>query len=307
MIDTNMKTARRAWSDFIAQHNLSQRPDCQAVADLFIADMGRYCELIQGPGGTPLGFMVRGEGFDFTLRAQRVMEAWHMPPAGIAHHAALAAMFEHKRAFLKLEWHYSETTGQSEHLIAFYFRRRPSVKDVLTYLQQGGVQRTILERVAEAAGLLDKNSIHFVAAALRPGRQVRHKLYFSQYITPERFDDVTRRLQAVLAHFDMAPAVQHEWAQHHTGLLSPEQVTTLFVSISFEHDLLVPSVKFDYPEVKPQSCLPLLPPGQRDKAATELEALCHTAGLEKLSYLGLRLHPSGPPGLKYYADLDGSS
>lgn len=301
-----MLPVQRIWLDFLAQHSVAVRIDGEQAAAMFAPEMRRYCEFIQGPGGASLGFMVRGERLDFTLRAQRLMEAWQMPSAGIAHHAALAAMFEHKRAFLKLEWHKSETGDQSERLIAFYFRRRPAVKDVLGYLQQRGVKLDILERVAEVARLLSKNSIHFVAAALRPGHPVRHKLYFSQYVTPERFDDVTRRLQAVLTLFDIQPDVQRDWSRHHTALLSPAEINTIFVSVSFEQDVLISSVKLDYPKVEPQLCLDLLPPNERARAEVEIQALCNSVGLDRLSYLGVRLNPSGPLRLKYYVDFNKS-
>lgn len=303
MSEKVMLPVQQTWIDFLADHNVAERADGERVAEMFAPEMRRYCEFIQGPGGTPVGFMVRGERLDFTLRAQRLMAAWQMPSAGIAHHAALAAMFEHKRAFLKLEWHKSETVGQRERLIAFYFRRRPAVKDMLGYLQQHGVRLDILERVADVARLLDKNSIHFVAAALRPDHQARHKLYFSQYVTPERFDDVTRRLQTVLTLFDIHPDVQSNWSRHHTALLSPDEISTMFVSVSFERDAFIPSVKLDYPKVEPQVCLELLPPKERARAEIEIRALCDSVGLDRLSYLGVRLHRSDPLELKYYADF----
>lgn len=293
----------QTWFNFVGQHDLVLAAEAELVADWFAPEMRRYCEFIQGPNETSVGLMVRGEGLGFTTRVQRLMRVWNMPEAGITHHAALAAMFEHKRAFLKLEWHPAEATDQSDHLLAFYFRRRPQVKTVLEYLQQHGVHLDILEGVANVARLLNKNSVHFVATALRPGHHVRHKLYFSQYVTPERFDEVTQRLQAVLAYFRIAPDVQRAWAHYHTSLLVPDQVTTIFVSVSFEQDVLVPSVKFDYPEVEPQVCLEMLPPAERGRAGAEIQALCQTVGLERLSYLGVRLNQFGPLRLKYYADF----
>jgi hypothetical protein len=37
-----------------------------------------------------------------------------------------------------------------------------------------------------------------------------------------------------------------------------------------------------------------------------MRGLCAVVGLDRLSYLGVTLHPDRPPGLKYYADVMGT-
>jgi hypothetical protein len=246
--------------------------------------------------------MVRGEGPNFSERVQHLLRAWQMPAAGLAHHAALAHLFEHKRAFFKLEWQQALPGGPIEHLAAFYFRRRPMLKKMLEQLRQDGVQLGILDQVAELARLLHKDSIHFVAAALRPGRAIRHKLYFSQYATPEDSGLILQRLTQALAWFGVDP---ENLTEAHRALMPENRATTFFVSLSFEADRLIPSLKIDYPEVSPEQAAGWLPPVERSAVEREVRGLCTIVGIETLAYLGVRLPRSGPITLKYYADLSG--
>lgn len=288
------------WYQFVEQGVAVPPAEAELVADLFGPEMRRYCEFVQAPAGGPVGLMVRGEGTNFSERVQHLLRAWHMPAAGLAHHAALAHLFEHKRAFLKLEWQPSLKDGPAEHLAAFYFRRRPAVKTMLTRLQQDGVQRAVLEQVAELARLLHKDSIHFVAAALRPGRAIRHKLYFSQYVTPENAGLILQRLTQALAWFGTKPDKLYET---HRSLIPEDRATTFFVSLSFEADRLIPSLKLDYADVSPEQAASWLPVSDRPAVAQEVRRFCRTVGVEKLSYLGVRFHRAGPITLKYYGDL----
>ena len=278
--------------------------EAEDVVDRFAPEMERYCELLYGPGGRPFGLMFRGEGPQFTARVQRQLRAWRMPNEGLAHYASLVELFEHKRAFLKLEWQQAEQIGQDDHLVAVYFRRRPAVRKIMEYLHRHGVQVDILEQAAHLAQLLEKDSVHFVSAAMCPGQAVRHKLYFSQYVTPERADAVLTRLFEVLTWFEIDTEVRARWARHHHKFIPADRVTTIFVSLSFENNLLVPSIKIDYPNVSPQIAAMLLPTPERPGAEAEMEGLCTLTGIENLSYLGVRLQRTGPLSLKYYADFE---
>lgn len=301
MMTTMAPTVLQTWYGFVRQDDAFPIAEAEIVADMFAPDMQRYCEFIQGAGCR--GLMITGEGPQFTARAQALMQAWDMPLEGAAFHASLAELFDHKRAFLKLEWHNKEKVEHVEHLIAFYFRRRPSVKNYLEHLQQHNVQVDILKQILYLAEWLEKDSIHFAAAAVRPDRAVRHKLYFSQYITPEETDNVLHRLLEAMQRFDINSEARRHLAQHHHRLVSSEQATTIFVSVSFENKTLIPSLKIDYPDVSPQACAALLPPDKQNEAEAEVSNLCAGIGIKNLSYLGVRLNQTGPIQLKYYADI----
>ncbi|HEY7035536.1 MAG TPA: hypothetical protein VH482_29620 [Thermomicrobiales bacterium] len=299
-------TMRGAWDEFVRRSGLPIRDEAALIADAIAPEMARYGELIQSPGGAPIGLMVRGDGEGFTDRAERLMRAWEMPEGAIAAYRALAEWLDHTNGFLKLEWHPTRDVDGYGRLIAYYFRRRPPVGEVVDYLGGQGVAPEILARVVEFADLLEKRSIHFVAAAMRPGRELRHKLYFSQYLTPERAGAVETRLDEAMARFGVGSASRDLLAYHHRKLAPPERTSTLFASVSFTVAAMVPGLKLDYPEVAPETAAALLPETERSGAEAEMRGLCAVVGLDRLSYLGVTLHPDRPPGLKYYADVMGT-
>lgn len=300
---TLIPTVQQAWLNFFDCRHPDLIGETGTVVDRFGPEIGQYCEFVQGAGGWPVGLMIRGEGAWFTTRTQRLMAAWGMPVEGLAHHLYLAELFEHKRAFLKLEWHQITGTDRFERLVAFYFRRRPSVKIALEHLQRSGVRLDILQRAAQMAQFLEKDSVHFVAAALRPGQPIHYKLYFSQYVTPQQSETVLHRLLGVMAWLEINPGVQAQWAALHRLLVPPERTTTLFVSISFTKETFIPSVKFDYADVLPQTGAKLTIATEQPQTELEMGQLCRLLDRETLSYLGVRYHRSGPLSLKYYADF----
>jgi len=295
--------AQLAWRALLARSELPISADALAVADMFAPELRSYCELVQAPGAASIGLMFRGEDRSFSQRTLVLMEAWGMPPEGIEQFGIWADLFEHKRAFLKLEWHRSAQTGQIERLIAFYFRRRPAVGKALGSLQSRGVRLEVLDRVARLASLLGKASVHFVSGALRPGHALRHKFYFSQYLTPDTAPLLSSRVLAAMEWFGVDPGARALIGQHHATLAAPDREATIFVSCSFTATAFIPSMKIDYPDVAPAAAAALLPIRARGAAEAEIATLCTAAGLERLSYLGVRLNQAGPPGLKYYADL----
>ena len=277
--------------------------EARAVAERFGVEMDGYCELLQAPGGSPRGLMVRGEEASFTERAQAQMSEWQLPGAAREEHAFLARFFEHKRAFLKLEWWRGAETGSVDHLVAFYFRRRPQVGTVLDLYRERGAPTAALDRIARTAALLGKESIHFVAGALRTGRPIHRKLYFSQYVTPTTHALVLRRLQAVLELFEIDPVAAADLRLWHPVLMPPDRIATLFVSLKLGPHGLLPGLKLDYPRVSAGPAAGLAPPADRANAEEEIRTLCAAAARADLSYLGVTLSPYGPLALKYYADL----
>ena len=286
-----------AWHGYAARCGGPIAAEADGPATLFAPEIERYCELIRGVEQPAFGLMTKGSGESFTARARQVLRAWDMPDAGVAHLDALAESFEHTNAFLKLEW------APHGRLAAFYFRRRPAVEEVAGLLAARGVPDAVLARVLGVAGLLEKDSVHFVAAALRPGSEVHHKLYFSQYVTPERRVGVLRRLLAVADALGLEPAAVERLAELHGRLLPIGREATAFVSIACTDAAFVPGIKIDYPQVDRATCLELVPALLRDKIGADIELLCAAAGVDALSYVGVRCPAEGALGVKLYADV----
>ncbi len=267
-----------------------------AVVDRFQGALDGYAEIILGPGQQPVGFMTRGEDVAFTADVQGTLSELGMPPEARAHHQTLAEWFEHQRAFFKVEWH-----PNGEPLAACYYRRRPKVDEVATRMAHWGLPASTRELLFDVARALQKDTVHFVSAAFRPGRPVHHKLYFSQWVTLETEEAVTQRLAAVFKLFGFQSQVQ-DWQRKHTRSLKPGE-STVFLSVSFHNDGVVPSFKIDYPEVGPARAALWLP-AQQAAVIGEAEGARALAGCATLSYLGVRYTPDAIlPGLKYYCDV----
>ena len=134
-----------------------------AVADLFEQELDAYAELVVGPSRgaaapDPIGFMTRGEGVGFTERAASVLQRFDMPPASREHHRFLAELFEHRRAFFKVEWHRAPDGGVVP-AASCYFRRRPEVETVMAALGRRGLDPGIQDELRALASGLDKRSI----------------------------------------------------------------------------------------------------------------------------------------------------
>jgi len=262
-----------------------------AVLDRFAADLRGYAELIVGPGAGSVGFMTRGEGPAFTRKGAATLEELGMPGEALAHHLFLAAWFEHRRAFFKVEW-----SGGSP-LAACYFRRRPEIGLVLRQLHRLGVAAAALDEVVRLAAVLGKRTAHFVSAAFRPGEPVHHKLYFSQIVD----EGLPKRLEAVFGRCGGGEPMAATWRRAHARWAAGHSGATLFVSFHVTADRLVPSFKIDYPDVSPGGAAEWL--DGEPAVAAEAAATCRAMGRETLSYLGVRFDaPGSRPRLKYYVD-----
>lgn len=272
-----------------------------ALTDLFARDLDQYAEIIVGPGGHPAGFMTRGEGPAFTERARVALEQLGLPQAALAHHDRLSEMFEHRRAFLKIEWHVG--AAGAEPLAACYFRRRPAVTTVADHLTAWGVSEKALALTYDVAGALEKTSVHFVAAAFRPGQPVWHKLYFSQLVTPDTRAQVSERIERVFERFRITGEALAHWHAHHDDTL-PAGESSLFVSLSFSDQAIMPSFKIDYPDVPAQRVAAWLPADQHALAVADAESACELAGTRTVTFLGVRFQADRvTPSLKYYCDV----
>lgn len=280
-----------------------QISEIDSTLAIFGPEADAYCEAIASPGGGAAGFMIRGEGPDFTARAAALMADWRLPAVALAYHRHLAARMDHRRAFLKLEWH-RRPDGGHDRMVAFYYRRRPDVAEVLRWLGDHGVGAESRQALADMASALQKDTAHFVAAAAYGDQPaLHHRLYLSQYVTPGRLPAVTKRVQAVMAQLQISPAAAAGWRPVHERLLQDREIT-LFVSARFTEGPWAPSLKFDYPDVAPGAFGEWL--DEPARGAAEARQMIEGAGLRRLSYLGARLTDGPTPRLKYYVDPRGT-
>lgn len=271
--------------------------EVQHTIERFADELERYGELIVGPGQAPFGFMVRGEGADFTARAAATIAEWGMNADARAHHARLAHAFDHRRAFLKLEWH-----PEGDRLVAFYFRRRPAVNDAIGLLARAGALPRALDAAVQMAEALEKRTVHFVAAAVRPDRPMHHKLYFSQWVTDDTRAPVAERLGRV-AHQAEVAELWTRWRPQHDALLARQRDTTLFASLNLTGERRMPGFKIDYPDADPLIAAEGLPAAAQRPAVDEMRALARLLDRRRLSYLGVRFDGGDAPRLKYYLDF----
>ncbi|MGC4098846.1 MAG: hypothetical protein QM706_17180 [Nitrospira sp.] len=270
---------------------------CETVLPEFDA----YGELIAAVDAPVAGLLLRGEGADFTRRVSALMARWEMTEEARRYHLHLADSFEHKRIFLKLEWH---AVGQSvERQVAVYYRRRPSVHDALRILTRFTGVSVPVEDVREIGSLLGKDTVHFVAFTARPNQPVWHKFYFSQYVTPATGIHAEARLQRVVQRFVSAGPSVARWAMYHDRLVPRHAADTMFVSLAVTEDGYDGSLKIDYPGVSPVVAAGLLDGLEAENAHTSLHTLCDVAGRPVLSYLGVRMGRGEKLLLKGYADL----
>lgn len=295
-----MGWATRGWIDFAASSGLPILDEARLVAKQFAPEIARYCELIRGPADSLVGIMTWGEGESFTARTQSWLRAWHMSADALAEHASSAERFAHKRSFLKLEW-WSSPGGPVERLAAYYFRRRPAVQTVVQNLGERGVAQTVLERITQAAAILEKETIHFVAGAMRPATTMHHKLYFSQHVTPESEGRVASRLGRLTDLFEIDGRAVAELRRRWAVLVPPARNATVFVSMKFDRTAVFPGFKVDLPQVPAALLSDWAPLGSHARA--DVESLCAAARRDELSYLGVTLRSLSTPLFKYYADL----
>lgn len=331
----------------------------RTTIDLFRSELDDYAEIISAPPGSELGrvsgFMTRGEGAAFSERARVVVTNAGAEGSVVSEMSALASWCEHRRAYFKVEWHPRDEAasgageaaegaadggpdeaaeaaadGAAEYdmVMATYFRRRPPLIALQTYLYEQGIPPLALQHLGELAQLLDKRTPHFIAMALRPGFGAQYKIYFSQHVTAETAPAVRARVWRVLDTLAIAPAALASWDAHHDSTLpqqpaatAPDELvpeaarlatepaeSTIFLSMSLTAEGLVPGIKIDYPEVTPHAVARWaaaqgVAVETAARAGLAAAAAAQEVGKRELSYLGVRFSPAAAaPLLKFYAD-----
>ena len=271
------------------------------VARCIFPEFDSYGELIAAIDSPVAGLLVRGEGQDFTRRVSELMESWHMTEEAKRFQLILAEAFNHKRAFLKLEW--CALGDRIERQIAVYYRRRPSVHDALKMLAGFAGSCLPLGEFRELGALLGKDTVHFVAFTARPDRPLWYKFYFSQYLTPESFQAGEARLRRAVERFAAAPTAVPRWLAYHDRLAPRYRAQSVFVSLALCEDGSDGSIKIDYPDVAPMVAAGLIDGAVAAQTHERLRCLCDAAGRDTLSYLGVRIGAADHLVLKGYADF----
>ena len=266
------------------------------VSRCFADEFAGYSELILSQDGNTVGFLVRGETAEFTGKIQQVMYKWGLVEAAVAH-LRLAEYFEHKRAFVKFEW--KRKRSGLEHYIAVYYRRRPALEEALDLVASCAKHSIDLAPFRELAGIVKKESVHFIALATDSRNRLRHKMYFTQYVTPDTHGVVKRNVQGAFARFSSVAASAH-WDSAYYAFFRKELEQTLYLSVAVSEDGLEPSLKIDFPDVDVELAVSLLPPVWRQQAYKNFARLCHAACCKKLSYFGTRWMEAVSPTLKGY-------
>lgn len=275
--------------------------DALAFVELFGRELDRYASVIVGPDLAPAGFLTRGEDRSFTARAVGALAQLGMTEQSLTHYQALASWFEHLRGFLKFEWHRSENGLQP--LAACYYRRRPSLETTLDRLDSFGVASDVRAKIRDIAGIVNKQTLHFVAAAFRPDLPLHHKLYFSQWVTPDTRAQVKAGIAQLFDLFACPESAKQHWLVHHERMLSAGE-QTIFVSIRFSADEMMASFKLDYPHVTIADASTWLPEPEQGPSVADATAVCDLTGTRRLSYLGVRFVAEREhPALKYYCDV----
>ncbi|MGE3154218.1 MAG: hypothetical protein AB7G48_14350 [Nitrospiraceae bacterium] len=275
--------------------------DVETAGRLIQPELESYGEVIAAVEQNVAGLLVRGEGESFTERVGELMEAWGMSDEARRYHRHLAAAFEHKRVFLKLEW--CEVDCRVERQIAVYYRRRPHVHEALQILTRFAGYGLSVDALRELGSILGKDTVHFVAFTARPDRPLWHKFYFSQYVTAESYARVEARLQRAAGCTTASSGSVARWTVYQDRLAPPYRPCTLFVSRAISEDGVDDSIKIDYPEVPPVIAAGLLDGAEAERAGSRLRRLCDAAGRQALSYLGVRIGAGSRLVLKGYADF----
>lgn len=257
--------------------------------EAFPDEMGRYQELSVDDSTADLGLMTRGAGKDFTHRVARYMELHGIDEQRIRRLLVTARYFEHRNLFFKIE-----VGVDGPHEFSWYFRRRPALDVARAWLAEAGVDDPGLDRAGQVAGVLGKDTVHFLACAERPTGESLFKLYFSQ---PEEEASFGRLADAA----QLAGIEAGGWAAlaAHEGDLAGR---TAFLSLGFAQGRLLDGVKIDVAKPSMGTVAGILSGAGRDgRAHARMDLLLQTLQQDDPDYAGFRLLPGRPVATRIYA------
>jgi len=255
-----------------------------AMVAAFPGELQGYAEFSVSDHDQRLGLMVRGEGQEFTHRVAHVMETQGVAQPRLRRFLAAARYFEHVNLFFKVE---ADADGVQE--MSWYFRRRPSLDVAVQFLAADGVEDEAFVR--RIAGLLGKNTVHFVAGQESPTGRSGAKLYFSQPDSPHAWG----RIKAVAKETGCGEAWGPLEAQ--AGGL---QGRFSFVSVGWAEGQRVPGFKLDVRQLSGVTIGRVVRGAPQD-AIERIHLLLSLHDKEYVDYAGFRLAPGRSLTTKVYA------
>ena len=150
-----------------------------------------------------------------------------------------------------------------------------------------------LDKVEEVAGVLDKDTVHFVAAAEHIDGTSLQKLYFSQPTDDGALD----RLEAAARLCGVDEATWAPMGSRREALAGK----TTFLSVGFSDGQLLPGTKIDVHDLPPDVVASVMADAGRDGAAVErMDLLLKMIDKPTVDYAGFKLRPGRPVATRVY-------
>ena len=264
-------------------------PHVTPFVSTFSEELNVYQELSLNDIGTVLGLMTRGTGKDFTFRVASHMESHGIDEDRLRRFLVRARFFEHRNLFFKVE---IAPEGPIE--FSYYFRQRASLEVARAWLIDTGIEEESLYLLDACAQILQKHSVHFLAAVERPNSDSVQKIYFSQLDDGKAWERAYEAGQLV----GLTEASWHPLKPYKKALID----RPLFFSLTFANSQICPGAKLDIQGVKPDTVEALMKEtGQSQEACDRAQLLLELFEKDQFDYLGLRLRPDEPLTTKVYA------
>ncbi|NEO15007.1 MULTISPECIES: hypothetical protein [unclassified Moorena] len=254
----------------------------------FSDELNTYQELSLNNTGENMGVMTCGNGKDFAFRVAHYMETHGIDEERLRRFLVRAQFLEYRNLFFKVE------IG-SEGLVEFsyYFRRRSSLEVARAWLADTGVDIKELSLIEDCAQVLQKHSVHFLAAAECPNGQSLQKIYFSQ-----REDGYAWKRVRIAGQLVGLTDDSWQTLVPHQDALSDRP---LFFSLTFGDGHLIPGAKLDVGGVDFNTVGNLMKQTRcSQKAREQTQFLLELSEKKKFDYVGLKLYPNAPLTTKVY-------
>lgn len=284
--------------DFWVRHAENVAPYAMDWYRAFFEVADRGHELILGERGLVVGMLLKGQDEVFSEVIDKQLAQLSAPKELRNASQALAKESEYRNSFCKLEWDLANHKSK----VGIYHRQRFPVAKAMAFLKTQGVADPVLEQLELYAKVLERPSIHFLALAARQGEPFHWKAYFTQWVNPNSWAAVLRKLLTVLEMAGVSPDSAGLLAARHAQLLPFGVDRNLFISFNFDKNQFFPQVKLDYEKVKTEQVLNLVPTDHQTSESERLEALLSTSPKKYLSYLGVKIQQKPGLLLKYYQD-----
>lgn len=256
--------------------------------ETFASELNAYQELSLDSTATTVGLMTRGRGKDFAFRIARYMENHGIAELSLRRFLVRAKFLDYQNIFFKVEINSAEVFEFS-----YYFRQRISLEVAGAWLRDTGVDTEGLTYVYACAKELQKQTVHFLAAAERLEGESIDKVYFSQPQDLEVWD------RAKNASY-LAGLTENCWQP-----LVPFQTMLrnqpLFFSLAFSGGQFCPGIKLDIQGVSSDIVETLMQQaGCSPEVGNRTQLLLNLFEKAQFDYLGVYLNPNRSFDTKVY-------